>query len=118
MEIKVVPEHGAQPIEVDLGFLRELRSLQRLEVCPGVWHNGSQPSPLEPPFEGLPQSLKTISIDAWKPDELQATFEEHLGLAVYVQQRAPNEPPAPDWVIQEYQGGFVAYGSLAEAWGS
>lgn len=105
-----------RPVEVDLGFLRQLPALKRLWVRKGVWHRGAGPSPLQPPFDGLPTSLQDIQIDAWEPQAVRPALIKHLGGpdTISVPQRYAYEEPEPPWTITEYDGQFLVYGRLYE----
>src|SRR5689334_5225733 len=74
LQIAVGGMEDLPAIEVDLGFLRHLRRLERLDIPHGVSHGGDGSSPLEPPFDGLPQSLRRVRIDAWEPGPLAAAM--------------------------------------------
>lgn len=110
-----------EPIKLDLGFLRELASLEYLKLYRGVWHEGDEPSPLEPPFSGLSRRLHWVRIDAWEPERVKPALRDYLGLdptsgKPSVFQREPFTPPAPEWSIDApEQAGerWSAYGSFA-----
>ena len=103
------------PIEVDLGFLRHLTRLERLDLAWGVWHSGRSRSPLEPPFDGLARTLGRLRIDAWEPAPLEASLRAYLGHEVSVLQRYGPEPHHRLWSITPLEGGWISYGSLWEA---
>lgn len=108
-------------VQVDLGFLRLLPNLERLEVRDGIEHVGPQPSPLEPPFSGLSKRLTWVRIDAWDPPRVQAAMQSYLGLSVDPMTRPPTvyqrygwEPDLPAWSVFETAGGWGVYGSFYE----
>jgi hypothetical protein len=114
-------DSGGPAAEVDLGFLRHLRRLERLRIELGVWHRGPEPSPLEPPFAGLPTTLRHISLDAWKPEPLKAALQEHLPAAsVVVLQRYGVDDGEPWEILPPGDGDdeWCAYGSLWDAMGA
>jgi len=116
-----------EPIHVDLGFLRHLQQLERLDMFNGVWHNGQSPSPLEPPFDGLPHSLSNwLRIDAWNATTLEQQLREHFGLPpgpgphVSVHQRYAPEPDKASWTItpldaDDPDSHWSTYGSFCDA---
>jgi hypothetical protein len=109
------------PLEVDLGLLRDLPRLERADIF-GVRHRRSAgPSPLEPPFDGLPKTLSWLRIDTELPSEsLQAQLAEYLpgGGALDVGPLYPARPANQPWWIYEPDadgsGLWVASGSLAD----
>jgi len=107
-----------RPIEVDLGFLRHLPMLERLDMHTGVHHSDPRPSPFEPPFDGLSKRLEFLRIDAWEPAPLKAALRAYLGIEAgpSVYQRHAYERPAPPWSLGEPTNGrWSVYGSLLRA---
>jgi hypothetical protein len=106
-------------IEVDLGFVSQLRRLEELDVREGVWQDPSSPSPLEPPFDGLPRTLTSVRIDAWAPDEVAAGLRRYLDtVQVSVSQRHPVPTDLAPWTIDAPEPGqdqWSTLGSLYEA---
>lgn len=78
IELAVAPAFGTAA--VDLGFLRLHPLLSRV-VLRGVQHVGSRPSPLAPPFSGIPNGLRTgvLELDATNPRDLRRRLRAHLG---------------------------------------
>lgn len=108
-----------EPIEVDLGFLRLLPNLTRLDMDEGIRHKGPGPSPLEPPFEGLSHRLTWLRIDACHPEPLKRALYAYLpnGAHVSVYQRYGPEPQAASWTIREPDepgDPWLTYGSFAD----
>jgi hypothetical protein len=106
------------PVHVDLGFLRQLERLQSIDITQGVWHSGSDRSPLEPPFEGLPKTLTNVRVDAWEPERVKRDLQQYLGEEVSVRQRYPPTPDQASWTITAPRGGvrqWTTSGSLCEA---
>lgn len=111
----------AYPAQVDLGFLARLSRLKSLELdC--VWHRGSAPSPLEPPFTGLPRTLRKVHVDAWEPAVAKQALEQHLPDAEIVVDRRydPDDGEGVDgeWAIVPPEGSvgeWSTYGSLWDA---
>jgi hypothetical protein len=113
------------PIKVDLGLLRELPRLERLEIT-GVWHDSSGPNPLEPPFEGLPPGLTWLRFPAADHEALEAAIRRHFGVTfadivdgtrvVVVYPRGEADPKPSSWVLlpPEGDGDWCTYGSLAD----
>lgn len=107
-----------EPIHLDWGLLRHLPNLTRLEAKRGAWHTGTDPSPLEPPFDGLSRKLSWIRIDAWDPVTVRSALSAYLdrptdadwGPAVY--QRYAPEKRLPPWTPQGGEDGWGVYGSL------
>src|SRR5204863_3858936 len=100
------------------GFLRHLQRLELLDIRRGVWHAGPAPSPLEPPFDGLPRSLTELRIDAWDPEPLKEQLHKLLGFKPEVRQRYEPEPQKASWTISAPSAGvevWRTYGSLADA---
>lgn len=56
--IRVGGLHQLRPIAVDLRFLRHLPVLERLDMHAGVHHSGTQPSPIDPPFDDCPSGCR------------------------------------------------------------
>ncbi len=103
-------------IELDLGFLRLLPNLERLDLTHGVWHDGRGPSPLQAPFEGLSRKLTWLRVDAWEPAPLKAQLTEYLGgrFVPTVYQRYGPQPAAASWTVHASSDGELwhTYGSL------
>lgn len=119
--VRVGALRGLPPIEVDLGFVCELAQLEQLRMDFGVWHAGERPSPLEPPFDGLPRSLKRVSIDAWEPDVVRDALRRYIPDAeISVIARHAPRPQADRWAIDPPEpdddtDDWSTYGSLREA---
>ena len=107
-----------EPIRLDWGLLRSLPRLERLEARRGAWHDDSAPSPLEPPFDGLPRGLTWLRIDAWDPDAIGPALAAYLGRPAddppVVYQRYPPQGRRPPWSLLEDDDGWQVYGSLHE----
>lgn len=119
LSLRVGGNESIDPVEVDLGFLRWLPKLTRLDLEQGVSHKGSGPSPLEPPFAGLSRNLTWLRIDAWEPDPLKRALYAYLpeGAHVSVYQRYGPQPRAASWVIldpEEDGDPWHTYGSFAD----
>ena len=72
--------HGTLPeVELDLGFLAALPGLRHLELEDGVRHAGPGPSPLEPPFVGLPEGLERLSFEADDRQSVARALDERFG---------------------------------------
>ena len=110
-----------------LSFLRELPELRILRMEQGIFHDGPEPSPLEPPFAGLSRNLTWVRIDAADPEPLRMALEEIMarpaptdsgpyGVTVY-DRPPPDQRSAPgEWAVHAYDdGGWGVYGSLYEA---
>jgi hypothetical protein len=118
--------HAVAPVRADLGLLRHLPNLKRLEMAAGVIHAGAGPSPLEPPFDGLSRRLEWLRIEGEDPDRLQAQLQQYLPSTYPV---VYPRPPYPDgdapieereWEILEPDAQvpdapWQTYGSLADA---
>lgn len=125
LDLRVGGLEPIAPIEVDFGLLRELPLLERLEIT-GVHHDGSGPSPLEPPFDGLPRGLTWLRFAANDHEALQAELRRHFGLtaadivagkrAVVVYPRHVPPPGARSWTLRAPGTSEVwsTYGSLAD----
>lgn len=104
------------PIAVDLGFLRVLPALRTVRIDCGVHHRGAAPSPLAPPFDGLPRGLREIRIDAWRPGKVRAALQRRYPRAsVVVQQRTRYVPGTGSWTISRFEDEWITYGSFADA---
>jgi hypothetical protein len=101
--------------------LRLLPRLRHLRIHTGVRHRGPSPSPLEPPFDGLPPSLERIQIDAWDPEPVAAALQARFPDAVRgVFQRYGPEPAYASWTVHPPSGEdetWSTYGSRADAFG-
>jgi hypothetical protein len=115
------------PAHVDLGFLTHLSTLERLDMVSGVLHAGTAPSPLEPPFAGLPRGLTYVRVEADDPTATKAALQRYLahpedpvGEDVIVVQRHPYDDVGErdaDWAIVPSDAGWQTYGSLADTLG-
>jgi hypothetical protein len=110
------------PVRIDLGFITRLQRLKSLKLdC--VWHGGGKPSPLEPPFDGLPRTLRRVRVDAWEPAALRRALQEHLppGAEVSVQRREDVDDGGDgngEWELIPPEGSvreWSTYGSLWDA---
>lgn len=108
-----------RPIEVDLGFLAELRELEDVDIRFGVWPDPRRPSPLDPPFEGLPRTIKSVSIESWTPDIVAAELSRYLDTnRVLVHQRYSIPTERCPWAIDPPEPGQAEWsmlGSLYDA---
>lgn len=115
LDIRVGGLRSSDTITVSTRFLEPLRCLDYLRLDPGVW--------LDPPFEGLPPTLTSITVDAWDPDTTRDMLRRQLpGAHVLVQQRFGPAPAVERWAIAPPEPGddppeWSAYGSLADAAG-
>ncbi|WCB93276.1 hypothetical protein DSM104299_01988 [Baekduia alba] len=119
LSIRVGGLDDVEPAQVDLGLLRHLPLLESLFLY-GVEHTGAGPSPLRPPFDGIPrQNLNRLIIDAplAERDLITNELRETFGFEeIAVRARKPFVPPPPPWQISETSDGqFAVYGSLADA---
>ena len=126
LDIRAGGAHAVAPVRVNLRFLRHLPNLKRLEVPAGVIHTGADPSPLEPPFDGLSRKLEWLRIEGDDPERLQAQLQQYLPSTFPV---VYPRPPYPDgdapidvgaWEIlqpdpQVSDAPWQTYGSLADA---
>jgi hypothetical protein len=116
LQIAVGGGEPLPPIEVDVGWLRQLVALEWLDMYQGILHHGDH-SPLEPPFDGLPATLKSMRIDAADPKPLAAALRRHLGRDASVSV-LPRDTPSPadrSWTLRQLQSDWITYGSLCEA---
>jgi hypothetical protein len=114
---------GEPLVEADLGFLRELPRIDNLWVS-GVRHIGPEPSPLEPPFDGLSRGLRRVIFEASDPVAAEAAMrryvtmpDDELRIGVHLLSTAVAGEAEPPWAITEpieADGHWFAYGSLAE----
>ena len=113
-------------LRVDLGFLRELPNLERLDLPSGVVHDAVGPSPLEPPFEGLSCKLQWLRIEGDEPDRLTALLNAYLPAPCAAVIPRPDYGDAGartgegEWAIiepdpEDPESGWQVYGSLADA---
>jgi hypothetical protein len=119
LSIRVGGLYDVEPAQVDLGFLRDLPLLESLFLY-GVEHTGAEPSPLRPPFDGIPrENLNRLIIDAplAERDLITNELRETFGFEeIAVRARKPFVLPPPPWQISETSDGrFGVYGSLADA---
>jgi hypothetical protein len=117
LNLQVGGNEALAPIEVDLGLLRHMPKLERLDIHTNVWHAGPAPSPLDPPFEGLSRDLTWLRIDAWEPGPLKTQLRELLGSQVAVYQRYGHESQAASWTIRAPGDGLEVwhtYGCLVD----
>jgi hypothetical protein len=116
LTIRVGGLHQLAPIEVDLGFLACLPTLEYLVLAPGIHHAGRQPSPLEPPFDGLSRRLSYVRTEAADPDALEPALRAYLGPDAGLALKARRTTPAVTrpWSIGELPDGqgWVMYGSF------
>jgi hypothetical protein len=104
---------GDEPIRVDLGFLRGLPKLQRIEIPYGVHHHGEVRSP----FAGLAPSLRQIWIDAWQPDRVKRALKRQYPRAsVYVQKRHRWDPSQRDFALMPPDDGIRTWGCYGSLW--
>ncbi len=109
------------PAQIDLGFFARLNRLKSLELdC--AWHRGASPSPIEPPFVGLPRTLRKVTIDAWEPAVVKQALHQYLPDAQIVVDRRENsdddDDSAREWEIMPPEGSvreWSTYGSLWDA---
>ena len=119
LDIHVDAQADGYPLEVDLGFLRHLPRLERADFF-GVRHRRSVgPSPLEPPFQGLPKTLSWLRIETELPEEeLKPQIDAYLGCHVSVKPLYPARPSNQPWWIYEPDadgsGLWIASGSFAD----
>jgi hypothetical protein len=105
-----------RPIRVDLGLLRHLPRLRQLQMPNGVWHDGSGPSPLTPPFDGLARTLRWVQIDAWHSHAVARALKRRLpGRSVSVSQRLAWKPGGGSWTISHFRDEWITYGSFWDA---
>ena len=112
-------------LRVDLGFLRELGRLERLDLL-GVTHDASNPSPLEPPFDGLSRKLSWLRLEGDDPEPLTAALNNYLPsrCAAVLPLLDDGEDSAVadgEWAVIEPEPGdddpaWLTYGSLADAY--
>jgi hypothetical protein len=113
-------------LRVDLGILRELPNLERLDLPTGVVHDAAGPSPLEPPFEGLSRKLQWLRIESDDPDRLTSLLNAYLPSPCAAVLPRPDYGDAGahtdegEWEIigpdsQDRASGWQVYGSLADA---
>jgi len=105
------------PVEIDFGLFRSLPRLERSDVFGFRHRRSAGPSPLEPPFDGLPEKLSWLRIDAELPvEELKPAIETYLGRHVSVEQLyLPRESDQLWWINQSDDGQrYLAIGSLAD----
>jgi hypothetical protein len=71
------------PARLDLGLIDHLPALRVLQLY-GVWHDGPDRSPLEPPFDRLPPNIANggLTFEAACPDVVADALYAHLGLPV------------------------------------
>jgi hypothetical protein len=124
LQLSVGGNHDLAPVGVDLSFLRELPELRVLRMEQGIFHDGPEPSPLEPPFAGLSRNLTWVRIDAVDPEPLRLALEEVMarpaptdsgpyGVTVYGRPPPGQRSSRGEWAIHAYDdGGWGVYGSL------
>jgi hypothetical protein len=119
LSLRVGGLYEMPPVEVDLGFLRSLPALERLDAVTGLRHSGPDPSPLEPPFAGLSKQLTVVRIEAWDPAPVRAALHRYLGSdpddvesGLSVMQRYAFEEPEQPWTIRAHDGNWLTYGSF------
>jgi hypothetical protein len=125
LALRVGGLHVMRPIQLDLGFLRSLPKLESLTLSPGIDDAGRGTSPLEPPFDGLPRTLRRVHIQADHPERVEAELKAllHIGppsdaqdVGVWVNAREPFEEPTRPWTILGPDDGiWTTYGSLSRA---
>jgi hypothetical protein len=114
---------GAEAAWLDLGFLSDLPQLRGLDLR-GVRHRGVGPSPLEPPFAGLPRGLDAGLIEVPSRDAVLDAFRAHVGLPAKQSDggllnlrdlRWPADLDSGPWAISaplDDDDSWTAYGSL------
>jgi hypothetical protein len=108
---------GDEPIRVDLGFLRGLPNLQRLQIPYGVHHRGELRSPLSPPFSDLAPGLRQIWIDAWQPRRVKRALQRRYPrAAVFVEKRSRWDPSQRDFAPIPPSTGDPTWGSYGSLW--
>jgi hypothetical protein len=125
LEIRVGGLTEIRPIDLDLGFLRALPALERLDIDTGIRHVGARPSPVDPPFDGLSKRLSFVCIAADDPEDVEARLRDYLGIVpgtevpgkgISVRRRSHDKEPRRPWSIVPPDGGgdgtWVTYGSL------
>lgn len=117
LTVRIGGLYESRPIEVDLGLLRSLQVLDHLVLAPGVHHVGAQPSPLEPPFDGLPKRLTYVRAEVVDPDATQSALRAYLGeqAGLSLKPLRVVREPSRSWVIHELPDseGWATYGSFA-----
>lgn len=124
LEIRVGGLTEMRSIELDLGFLRTLPELERLDIDTGIRHVGIRPSPVEPPFDGLSRRLTFVRIAAEDAERVESELRDYLGIVpgsevpgsgISVRRRRRVDEPRRPWSIvpPDGSGTWVAYGSLA-----
>ena len=125
LEVRVGGLTAIRPIELDLGFLRMLPALERLDIDTGISHVGTRASPVEPPFDGLSKRLRFAGIAADDPERVESELRDYLGIVpgseipgsgISVRRRRRVDEARRPWAILAPDGteAWVAYGSLAD----
>jgi hypothetical protein len=115
LALRVGGNNEMEPVTVDLGFLGGLPQLERLDLYRYVWHDGPDPSPLEPPFQGLSKQLNWVRIDAWEPERVRKALDTYLGRPAVTTYQREQPTARPEWAIMELGDEWHAYGSLHRA---
>jgi hypothetical protein len=121
LTVRVGGLYELPPIDVDLSFLRSLPALNHLMLAPGVHHHGPQPSPLEPPIDGLSKQLSYVEAEVTDPDAVQSALRGYLGpdAGLSIKPRRAVRAPARPWSLKALPDGegWHTYGSLLRAEG-
>jgi hypothetical protein len=77
-------DHNQPPAHLDLGFIDHLPALRVLHLD-GIWHDGPDPSPLEPPFGRLPANIAegALTFETAHPADVTAALRTHYGLPAF-----------------------------------
>lgn len=104
------------PLRHDFSFLRHLPLLESLSLWQGVRHSGENPSPLEPPFSGLPRGLRRVHVAVAEPAVVEPALMTYLGWSSWPADAGPGvvelEPlpdPAPDPTPGDSRGSFMPH---------
>jgi hypothetical protein len=109
LKLGVGGHHVLPPVQLELGFLRELPQLGLLDLGTGIWPAPDGPSLLD----ALPPRLGQLRVGAEDPDATAALLEQHRPeLAVAVYHRARPEDVEPPWTPAPVANGWTVYGSL------
>jgi hypothetical protein len=111
-DLRALALMGDNATPVDLGFLAQLPQLTTLDLR-DVRHAGRRPSPLEPPFGGLPTGLRAGLIEVPEPDRIRDELMRHRD-AVPSFRDLLTYDEGRDWEIDALEGddGWATYGSL------